>query len=76
VFSPRREARTLDLAALLLAVVLAVPSRAMAEEFRGRVVAVADGDTISVMHDGRAERVRLHGIDAPDKGQAFSNRAK
>jgi micrococcal nuclease len=45
-------------------------------DFRGRVVAISDGDTISVMHEGRAERVRLHGIDAPEKGQAFSNRAK
>jgi micrococcal nuclease len=40
------------------------------------VVGVADGDTISVMRAGYAVRVRLHGIDAPEKGQAFSNRAK
>jgi micrococcal nuclease len=47
-----------------------------AEGFRGRVVGISDGDTISVMHEGRAERVRLHGIDAPEKGQPFTNRAK
>jgi micrococcal nuclease len=28
------------------------------------------------MDDGRAERIRLYGIDAPERGQAFSNRAK
>jgi endonuclease YncB( thermonuclease family) len=28
------------------------------------------------MHNGRAERIRLHGIDAPEKAQPFSNRAK
>lgn len=37
---------------------------------------ISDGDTISVMHDGKAERVRLNGIDAPEKGQPFTNRAK
>ena len=47
-----------------------------ADDFRGRVVGISDGDTISVMHDGKAEKVRLRGIDAPERGQAFSNRAK
>ena len=44
--------------------------------FVGKVVAVQDGDTISVMRDGRAERVRVDGIDAPEGGQDFGNRAK
>jgi micrococcal nuclease len=47
-----------------------------AEEFTGKVVGVSDGDTIKVMYLGRAERVRLYGIDCPEKGQAFGNRAK
>ena len=47
-----------------------------ADDFSGRVVGISDGDTISVMHDGRAEKIRLYGIDAPEKGQAFGNRAK
>jgi micrococcal nuclease len=47
-----------------------------ATTFLGKVVAVQDGDTISVMRDGRAERVRVHGIDAPEGGQDFGNRAK
>ena len=47
-----------------------------ATTFIGKVVAVQDGDTISVMRDGRAERVRVHGIDAPEGGQDFGNRAK
>ena len=37
--------------------------------FTGRVVGVSDGDTITVMHAGRGEKIRLHGIDAPEKGQ-------
>ena len=32
-------------------------------DFSGEVVGVIDGDTIDVFHDGRTERVRLHGID-------------
>ena len=47
-----------------------------AEEFSGKVVGVSDGDTIKVMRLGRAERVRLYGIDCPENGQAFGNRAK
>jgi len=44
--------------------------------FEGRVVEVVDGDTVGVMHDGRAERIRLHGIDAPEKRQAYGRRAQ
>jgi micrococcal nuclease len=76
VICSRLKARILVLAALYLAVVLVLPCDAAAAEFRGRVVGVADGDTIRVLLDGQAVRVRLHGIDAPEKGQAFSNRAK
>lgn len=45
-------------------------------EFTGKVVGVSDGDTITVMYQGRGEKVRLSGIDCPEKGQAFGNRAK
>ncbi len=50
--------------------------KARAIDFSGRVVGVSDGDTIRVMHDGRGEKIRLYGIDAPEKRQAFGNRAK
>jgi endonuclease YncB( thermonuclease family) len=49
---------------------------AWAEVFQGRVVGVADGDTITVLRDRRPETIRLNGIDAPEKGQAFGERAK
>ena len=48
-----------------------------AEELRGRVVRVADGDTVTVLDAGRREhRVRLAGIDAPEKAQAFGRASK
>jgi endonuclease YncB( thermonuclease family) len=37
--------------------------------FDGRVVGVADSDTLSVLRDRTQNRIRLHGIDAPEKGQ-------
>ncbi len=37
----------------------------------GRVTSVLDGDTIEVLHNGRAERIRLSSIDCPEKGQAY-----
>lgn len=45
-------------------------------DFTGRVVGVSDGDTIEVMREGRAVRVRLQGIDTPESGQPFGTRAK
>lgn len=44
--------------------------------FTGKAVVISDGDTISVMRAGRAVKVRLHGIDSPEKGQPFGTRAK
>jgi len=45
-------------------------------EFSGEVVGVLDGDTIEVMHGQQAERIRLNGIDCPEKGQAYGTKAK
>lgn len=49
---------------------------ATAEPWLGRVVAVIDGDTIGVLHDGREERIRLADIDAPEKGQPYGQASK
>jgi endonuclease YncB( thermonuclease family) len=42
----------------------------------GMVVGISDGDTITVLHGGKGEKIRLYGIDTPEKGQAFGKKAK
>lgn len=42
-----------------------------AETFNAQVIAVLDGDTVMVLHDNKKTTVRLAGIDAPEKLQAF-----
>ncbi|MBZ2183234.1 MAG: thermonuclease family protein [Bryobacter sp.] len=49
---------------------------AAGEEFSGRVVGVTDGDTITVLAGREQRKVRLAGVDAPERGQAFGQRAK
>lgn len=64
--------------ALVVALLVCSHARASAADFiEGRVVGVADGDTITVLtRDERQHRVRLLGIDAPESGQAYGQRAK
>jgi len=43
----------------------------------GRVVRIADGDTITVLDGANAQhRIRLQGIDAPESHQAFGTQSK
>jgi endonuclease YncB( thermonuclease family) len=42
----------------------------------GKVVGIADGDTITVLRDKEQVRIRLYGIDTPERGQAFGKKAK
>ena len=45
--------------------------------FRGRVVGVTDGDTITVLDEqNQQHRVRLAEIDAPERGQPWGDRSK
>lgn len=50
----------------------------LSAEIRGLVVGVSDGDTITILDDmdkGKF-RIRLYGIDAPEKKQDFGQKAK
>ena len=61
---------------MYLALILFTVSTALAADFSGPVVSVLDGDTLEVLHNNCAERIRLNGIDCPEKGQAYGNNAK
>ena len=55
---------------------LLAPLVASADQFTGKVVGILDGDTISVLREGKAVKVRLYGVDAPEKAQAFGTQAR
>ena len=49
----------------------------LAETLEGRVVRIVDGDTLVVLDSGNTQhRVRLAGIDTPERGQPFGKKAK
>jgi len=45
-------------------------------QIRGKVVKVRDGDSMEIRSDGQNVRVRVFGVDAPERGQPWSARAK
>ena len=43
----------------------------------GKVIKVADGDTITILTDSKEQvKIRLFGIDAPERKQAFGQKSK
>jgi endonuclease YncB( thermonuclease family) len=75
VFDVRRRDVGLYAAVVVLWCMLA-PLSASGEQFTGKVVGISDGDTISVLREGKAVKVRLYGIDSPEKAQAFGTQAR
>lgn len=55
---------------------LCLAHAASAEELTGRVVAIADGDTLTVLVSRRQIKVRLTEIDAPERNQAFGTSSR
>jgi len=47
-----------------------------AEIYTGKCVGISDGDTIHVLKNGRAVKIRLEGIDCPERDQAYETRAR
>jgi endonuclease YncB( thermonuclease family) len=49
----------------------------IADTLTGRLVLVTDGDTIVVLDAGNTRhKIRLTGIDAPERGQAYGTKSK
>ena len=48
----------------------------LAATLTGRVVKIADGDTLTIVVDDRQEKIRLSDIDTPERKQPYGNRAK
>jgi len=46
------------------------------QSLEGKVIGVMDGDTIEILENNTPKRVRLYGVDCPERGQPFSKQAK
>jgi endonuclease YncB( thermonuclease family) len=61
----------------ILLCIIALTSTQSFADVTGRVVGIADGDTITVLDNTNVQhKVRLAGIDAPEKKQPFGQRSK
>lgn len=57
---------------LLLLLFLTASFPLQAHALTGKVVSVADGDTITILDSSKKQhKIRLYGIDTPEKKQAF-----
>ena len=62
---------------IFTALLLALSFSGYAVTITGRVVGIADGDTVTVLDAQKVQhKIRLAGIDAPEKAQPFGNRSK
>ena len=51
--------------------------RHLSGEVAGKVIGIVDGDTLDILTPAKERlRIRLHGIDAPERGQGFNQKAK
>lgn len=61
----------------LLSIALVGSSLATSWAYEARVVAISDGDTVTVLDVNKVQhKIRVAGIDAPEKAQDFGNRSK
>lgn len=62
---------------LVIAAFAILTTATHAETLTGRVVGIADGDTLTLLDASKTQhKIRLAGIDSPEKGQAFGQVCK
>jgi len=62
---------------ILLFLALWLATSVQAADLRGRVLAISDGDAVTVLDAAKNQcQLRLAGIDAPEKAQAFGQASK
>lgn len=62
---------------LIAAFLVLLPTLASAQALTGKVVGIADGDTLTLLDSANIQhRIRLAGIDSPEKGQPFGDHCK
>ncbi len=63
--------------ALFFVFIVGISSTSLADTLIGKVVGVTDGDTITVLDGQQTQhKIRLMGIDCPEKAQPFGQNAK
>ena len=72
----QRQTRGHGIGGVVWLLLILLPALGHAEQFTGKVVGISDGDTLNVLREGKAVKVRLHGIDTPERAQAFGTRAQ
>jgi endonuclease YncB( thermonuclease family) len=69
--------RLLRLPLILIFILTSLLRLANAADFHAKVIHITDGDTITVLNNTNKQlKIRLNGIDSPEKAQAFGNKAK
>ena len=73
----RRSMQTLVLCIVAVLSFLSSIGRCARRTLSGRIVGISDGDTLTILDSSNQQhRIRLSGIDAPEKKQPFGNRSK
>ena len=62
---------------ILITLLFSIHTQLYADRLTGKVVSVTDGDTIKVLTKNKTlYKIRLNGIDAPERSQAFGKKSK
>ena len=61
----------------LISVFLILVTSLFADTISGNIIKISDGDTITCLDSGNVQhKIRLYGIDAPEKSQFFGQKSK